>query len=534
MTDRDAQAVITRDQAAKNPPWESIAALVVESAKTHGEKEFLRFEDHTSITFAAFEEKTRNIADALTDHGIKAGDRVALMMANGPGWPLCWIAILRAGAIAVPINNRYQVLDLSHVLKDSGASAIIVDGAVNSIVEAAIEVCTTVRVALEWPALLNPPSISPAIRNPHRLHINDVANFQYTSGTTGFPKACVLTHDYWLRTGMLAASVAEIRPDDVVLTSQPYSYIDPQWHTIMCLISGTPLVVLPRFSARGFWPAIRKHQVTFAYVLGTMPLLLFKQPKSTEDRDHKLRLILCSGIIPELHRAFEDRWGVPWREVYGMTETGIDLAVPLESLETVGTGAIGRPVGTKDIRIVRPDGSNCQQGQTGELVVKGAPMMREYYNLPAETAATIVDGWLHTGDTVCQDSAGWVHIVGRLKDMIRRAGENIACFEVESVASQHDSIESCAVTAIPDRLLGEEVKIFVKLIENADANLETARSVVEFISQRIAAFKVPRYVEFVDDFPLTPSERISKPKLLKRKIDQRSGVYDAADDTWRL
>jgi acyl-CoA synthetase (AMP-forming)/AMP-acid ligase II len=356
------------------------------------------------------------------------------------------------------------------------------------------------------------------------------ANLQYTSGTTGLPKACVLSQDYWLRTGRLAAAVGQLRRGDVVLTSQPYSYIDPQWHTVMCMQAGATLVVLPKFSARGFWPAVRRHGVTWFYVLGTMPQLLYKQPPSEADREHRVRLVMCSAIPPQLHAELEERWGVPWREVYGMTETGIDLYVPPEASDSVGSGAMGGPVATKQVKVVDENGCQVPRGSRGELIIRGRPMMSGYHNRPADTAATIVDGWLHTGDLVYEDERGWHHMVGRLKDMIRRGGENIACVEVEHTLQQHPLVLGAAVCAVPDELYGEEVKAFIRPVPGAERCDGLARDLVAYARQRLASFKVPRFIEFVDDFPLTPSERVSKPELLARKQDPRAGVYDATAD----
>ena len=192
----------------------------------------------------------------------------------------------------------------------------------------------------------------------------------------------------------------------------------------------------------------------------------------------------------------------------------------------MGSGARGIPVPTKEVRVVDDQGNQVPDGEPGELVVRGAPMMLGYWNLPDATARTIVDGWLHTGDVAVRDVDGRYRLVGRLKDMVRRGGENIASAEVEGVISQHADVHSSAVVAVPDELFGEEVKVFVRLQPGVQADQDTAIRLVDHARQRLAKFKVPRFVEFVTEFPMTPSERVAKPALVARSAEQPGPNFD--------
>ncbi|WP_240506711.1 class I adenylate-forming enzyme family protein [Thermoactinospora rubra] len=483
----------------------TVPELIRQAADRYGRREFLRFPGE-SLSFAEVDARSDRMARALAGRGVRPGDRVAVMLDNVPGWPLSWIAILKAGAITVPINVRYRAADLSFVLRDSGAVAVITSPEYAPLVE---EVGGRVWLLDSLTGPDSPDSGGFAV--PAKP--DDVANFQYTSGTTGFPKACMLTHEYWIDNARLTADAVGLRDDDVMIIAQAFSYMDPQWTSLMCAVGGIPIVVLPRFSASGFWRSVREHGATLTYVLGTMPLLLYKQPPDPLDRDNRMRLVLCSGIQPDLHRAFEERWGAPWRELYGSTETGLDLMTAPDAVDTVGTGALGHPPPGKEVKVLP---------ETGEIVVRGRPMMKGYWNRPDPFR----DGWYHTGDLGFVDSAGYIHHAGRLKDMVRRGGENISCAEVESVLAQHPAVLSVALVPIPDELWGELPKAFIQLRPGHEPTLETALSVTAHARERLARFKVPAFVEFVEGFQLTPSARIEKRHLLRPGKDQRADAFD--------
>ncbi|WP_242908065.1 AMP-binding protein [Actinomadura terrae] len=481
----------------------SLGALLRRRAATAPERPLLRF-GAVTLTVGQVAERAARLANVLRAHGVGRGDRVAVMMPNGAGFPVAWLAIASLGAVAVPVNIGYRSADLTHVIGDSGARTALAGGpdAAAALLQAGVEQVGVLDPADAGPAPSIPGTFdagtemgrASAAFDPPELGPDDLVNIQYTSGTTGFPKGCVLTHGYWLRTAELVRDMIGVSETDVDLTAQPFSYMDPQWNTVLCLLTGIPLVILPRFSASTFWKSVREHGVTFFYVLGTMPVFLLRQPPDAADRDHAVRLVLCSGIVPQLHAAMEERWGVPWREAYGTTETGADLYVPVDDTASVGSGAVGVPVPGKEVRIV-----------DGELAVRGEPMMRGYWNDPAATAERIRDGWLYTGDLARQDERGRFHLVGRRKDMIRRGGENVAAAEVEAVLVRHPAVRAAAVVAVPDALRGEEVKAFVQVSERTDPS-----ELIAFVRERLAPFKVPRFLEYVAEFPMTPSERIAK------------------------
>ncbi len=513
-------------QIGEDPAAPTLTGLLSRRAQDTPEREFLRFGDR-SWSFADIDAWTSRLAHRLIERdGIEPGDRVAIMLPNVVHWPVVWLAALKAGAVAVPVNSSYRRGDLAFVLKDSGARVAFTDadraGLITDVVatEDGLAGLRVVDVADDGSDAF--PRTAPEVP----AGAGTLANLQYTSGTTGFPKACMLTHDYWVRLGWICAAVTGLGTEDVLLTAQPFSYMDPQWNTVLALTVGAPLVVLPRFSASTFMADVRRHRATFFYVLGSMPTLLFKQPPVPEDRDNALRQVLCSGIPVALHAQLEERWGAPWREIYGMTESGVDLFSPFTDADAVGSGSLGQPVPTKQVRVVGPDGTEVPDGEPGELVIEGRPMMSGYWNRPEDTARVLRDGWLHTGDLVVRRPGQGVHLVGRIKDMVRRGGENVASAEVEAALERDDLVVSAAVVAEPDEILGEEVKAFIQPAAGVPASRATAEEIVERAGKELARFKVPRYVEFVDDFPRTPSERISKPALKARAAEHPGVTYD--------
>ena len=518
--------------------WLSIGDLLAAAAHRHADDEFLRFPHHAcSLTFRDIEELTREAAGVLVARGVSGGDRVAIMLPNVPAWPITFLAALRIGAVSVPINPQFRTADIAHVLRDSGAKIVVTSVESEAVVASAIrgaDLNTEVLVTAPLPA---PGDGSPVVDDfgtSDRAGLDSLASLQYTSGTTGLPKACMLTHDYWLRLADSIVDAVDVGGDDVALMVQPWSYMDQQWMSIVCLMTGRPLVVLPKFSASGFWEAVRREKATITYVLGTMPRLLAKQPDSADDRNHAMRLILCSGIPKEAHADLERRWGVPWRETYGSSESGCDLIALPDDTDTVGTGAMGRPPPGKTVDVRDQAGHVTPVGQIGEIVVSGRGLMLGYWNAP-EATERVLDtstGSYRTGDRGFRDEHGYIHHAGRLKEMIRRGGENISAAEVEAALATHPAVLNVAVVGIPDEIFGELVKAVVILRPEAPGGERSGKDLADYASTQLARFKLPEYYEFVGQLPMTPSQRVEKKKLLLPGKDQRADVYDVRLGAW--
>ncbi len=468
------------------------------------------------LTFADIDRRTATLTHLLHTSGIEPGDTVGVMADNVPDFPLAWLAIARMGATTVPLNPSYGRMDISHVVTNAGCRVVLAQDTHRARISDLLGNLDTPPDVVDLSDLVKKTvtttpgtAVSSAVDSP--------ANIQFTSGTTGTPKGCVLGHDYWIWISKtLVEDFPALSESDTVLTAQPFFYIDPQWNVTSCMLAGATLVILDGFHPSTFWQKVRDYDVTFFYCLGLMPTLLLKIPEHVDDKNHRVRAVVASAIPPTIHHQLEARWGVKWFEAFGMTETGADIYVtPDIHAATVGEGALGLPRPHRRAEIRRPDGTACATGEIGELFLSGPGMMREYFHNPEATARAITDGWFATGDLVSADDNGIIFFRGRNKDMIRRSGENIAAVEVEAAISHHSDVSSVAVMGVPDELRGEEVvALFVprdaSVVDNTDATQQLVGSVRDALVDQLAPFKIPRYWLVVAGLPRGASERVQK------------------------
>src|ERR1700722_16267830 len=332
--------VMRPDQAA-GPAYSpgTLVAALRHAAAAWPDRVAWIFDPGGEFTFADVDRRSAGFARALADPGVRPGDRIAVMITNQPAFPLTWLALARLGAVMVPVNTRYQTADAEHVLRACQASGIVAGSEFEPLLR---------RLPADVPALrhLYPSGAiaaaadsasASALAGDWEPGPGDTANIQFTSGTTGHPKGCVLPHRYWTQlAGGLVTEFPYLTAGDVMLTAQAFHYIDPQWNVAASLLSGAELVILDGFHPSSFWDKVREHRVSYFYCLGAMPTLL-RRPAAPRDREHAVRVVQCSAIPKDLHRELEERWGVPWYEAFGMTETGADLRVTeLDHDELVG------------------------------------------------------------------------------------------------------------------------------------------------------------------------------------------------------
>ncbi|MEW6263903.1 MAG: class I adenylate-forming enzyme family protein [Thermodesulfobacteriota bacterium] len=509
----------------------NIGALVEKSAARFEEKKAIHFDhENSSFSFKALNERVNQFANAFQGEGIRRGDHVAVMLPNCPEFPLTWLALAKIGAVMVPVNVRYRSVDLAYVLDDSDASGLVIqDEFASAFREARSEAPKVRKVFLVGErqddlgkSLKDLADESPPEFTSAELALDDLMNIQYTSGTTGFPKGCLLTHEYWLTLGLSTSRL--INSNDIYLCVEPFYYMDPQWVLIMCLITGCAMVMTRKFSPSKYMKLVHQYRATASWAL--MAPWILKQPRSPHDRDHNLRFVFVGGFPPDLHHKFEERFRVTAREAYGMTEIGTGMYVPLEDAHLTGSGSVGKPPEFREVRIVDQDDKDVAPGEIGELLVKGPGLFKGYYKKPQETSDAFLGEWFRTGDLFRRDENGCYYIVGRKKDMIRRSGDNISATEVENVLVSHPKILSAAVVAVPDAERREEVKAYIVPAPGETPETIPPAEIMAYCLDRLAEFKTPRYLEYRTEFPRTPTGKIQKNTLLAEKKDLIAGCYD--------
>jgi crotonobetaine/carnitine-CoA ligase len=333
----------------------------------------------------------------------------------------------------------------------------------------------------------------------------------YTSGTTGPSKGVVLTHRANLRLATAVVENVETGPEDVLYTAFPLFHVAARFVSIVpAMLSGGRVVVHRRFSASRFWDICRAEGVTAVHYLGTLPMMLFKQPPSPRDRDHRVRVAYGAGMPPAIWQAFKDRFGIHHvLELYGSTEQGI-VSINTRHHETLGT--CGPPVSFASVEIHDEQDLPLPNGSPGEIVVRPEEegiFFRGYYGMAEETLRAWRNLWFHTGDRGKFDAEGNLVFLGRLKDSIRRRGENVSAFEVEQVADAHPAVAESAAVGVPSDLGEEEILL---VVVPSDSPLDPAE-VVHHCAERLPHFAVPRYIRIVDRLPKTPSQRVRKFEL---------------------
>ena len=340
----------------------------------------------------------------------------------------------------------------------------------------------------------------------------------------------MLHHGWWLRVIDVDLRLFRRGWQDRQLCCLPFYYADPAIQLLTSLASRGTLVAMRRFSVSRFWEVVTRYDATEILSIASIPALLMKGEPGPAELDHRIRLAIHAGLPKELHEEMVKRYGFHWHNQYGSTEGGVMSRVPhYLADELVGTGTMGVEPPGVTIRIV-DDNDNDQPGEAGEALIGGPDLYAGYLNRPEVTAEANKGGWYHSGDVVRRDERGLLYFVGRKKEIIRRNGENISAAELEGVMRSHPAVIDAAVVAVPDTLRGEEVKVYVQV---KDGESFPPEAVIEFCKQNLAAFKIPRFIEFRNtDFERTPSMRVHKQSLLKAKPDLRAAPGTARPERW--
>jgi acyl-CoA synthetase (AMP-forming)/AMP-acid ligase II len=494
-------------------------------------------DDGTSLSFGDFAAATLKCANALHSLGVGPGVHVAVMLPNVAAFAVTWFALARLGAVIVPVNMQYTSRELAYVISDSDTRFLVIDESVLGVLDgmedpaaALPEACVVIHghtargASPHWHRIVE-QAPSTAIAGPAPT-AEALMSIQYTSGTTGFPKGCMLTQDYWLVLGLVRSRQGPA-PRRVLL-DKPLSYMGGVWRLLVCLYVGATACVARRFTLTQMQQRIVDHDIDFFSV--TDPVASLPAFPGIDER--RFAWISSSGLSKELQGPLEERFKAPVRELYGMTETGSTIFMPIEASDMVGSGSCGLPAPFRECRIVGPDGQDVAPGKTGELWVRGRGILKGYYNKEQATREAFSGEWFRTGDLFRQDARGYFYIEGRIKESIRRSGENISTREVESVLAALPGVAEAAAIGVPDEFRGEEVKVFLALKPGVSPAELTPAQVIAHCEGRLAPFKVPRYIEYIDEFPRTSSGKIAKQVMKEKQGALRGAVYDRSRKAW--
>ena len=529
-----------RVQASRLPA--SIGDLYRERAAAMGDAPAaIWFESGEILTYASMDAASDRVATALLTRGVRKGSPVAVMAVGGPHWPILWGAIARLGAVMVPVNPAYTSAELGHVLNDADVQACVIDDQLlpmldgvdpwpRRLQESRVFVRGKPRQGLPGWQMLLEGDAAPFIA-PWPVAASDLFMLQYTSGTTGRPKGCMLSQSYWLQTAAVEAEVFG-RPLAIrrSLLWQPMFYMAAPWRAFMIFMLGGTLFIPERMSASRFLGWLREFRIEQC----TFPEWVLEHvPGAIREGELALRHVHTYGWNRQSQRAFEQRFRCPARDSFGMSEVGIATETPLQARHMSGSGSCGLANPFHEVRVCDPEGRELERDNVGELCIAGRAILTGYNGRPEANVDAFHERWFRTGDLARQDATGYVYIVGRIKDMIKRSGENISAQEVEAVLRGIPGVAEAAVVGVPDTKRTQEVKAYLRLSAGADAAEVHPAFVLEHCAHALASFKWPRYISYVDEFPRTPTRKIAKADLVKGVADLRTGSYDAVDRTWR-
>ena len=515
-----------------------MTAILDDKAEALGDKVFVR--DRTSrLTYGELSVAANRVANFLIGElGAGKDDKIAVMLDNGVDFFRAQFGIAKSGAVMVPINVMAKGNLLSHLFNNSGARIAIVEERFLPAIDAVATAIPTLETLLVRPAAPAARPAAPAQRTFKVLAFGDLftgstrqpppapawcdpVDIFYTSGSTGVSKGVVLTHNHHYTFGLTIARSARLGPDDVMYVCLPMYHGMSSYMSIMpMLLCGGSVVLGGLFSASKWLDEIRQSGATVTWAVYSMAAILMKQPARPDDADNPLAVYLYTGMPADMVAPLERRFGVKAIEFFGSTESAGLAYTPWDQRRP---GAIGR-INSEyfEVKVVDENDEEVPTGEIGECVSRCKyphTQMKEYYRMPEETAKLFRNCWLHSGDLCRVDADGWIYFVGRSKDTIRRRGENISCYELETTLSGHHDVAECAAVAVPSEVGEDEVKVFIAARDGASLDL---LDVLRFCEDKMPKFMVPRYLEVLPEIPKLPNHKIDKVTLTRQGLNAQT------------
>jgi crotonobetaine/carnitine-CoA ligase len=511
----------------------TVPALLLAQARLYGDR-VLFVAGGETLHYSAACEVAASMAGALRAAGVRVGDRVALMCGNRFEFMRIFLGCAWLGAIAVPINTASRGPQLQHILRNCGARLMAIEASLTPVLgdlqlsELALSQLWMIGEGTpQVPSHLSACSMphDGATTEPHAVGPGDTLVILYTSGTTGPSKAVCCPHAQYFWWGVHTAGLLGLREGEVLLSTLPLFHTNALNTFFQALLTGSTFVSEPRFSVSGFTTSLVSHRATVVYLLGAMVPMLLSRPANPADRDHSVRITLAPGVPAQFHRTFTERFGIGIIDGYGSTETNFVIGATLaEQLPDT----MGRVRPGFQARVVNEVDEEVPDGQPGELILRADEpfaFSTGYFQMAAETVAVWRNLWFHTGDRAIRESDGRFRFIDRMKDSIRRRGENISSHEVEQVITSHPAVAYAAAFAVKSELAEDEVMVAVVLREH---HALTAPALLDHCTPRLPYFAVPRYVEFLTELPANESGKIQKFKLRERGVAATTWDREAA------
>lgn len=505
------------------PEERTLSIMLSIQAKRSPERPFITFSGQT-WTFDDAKNVAALYAGILQSAGIRKHDRVALISPNGFEFLTILLGSAWLGAVVVPINTASRGGQLQHILYNSGATILVIDPAFQTNLDHLdfsklsirriwstknSEISSVAGISIE-----NLPKTGQAI-SPGEVEPSDALAILYTSGTTGLSKGVLCPHAQYYWWAFNSRRVLQLQQDDILFTALPLFHNNALNTFYQALILGAHMVLEKRFSRSGFFTSLCESGATVTFLLGAMaPMLLSSQPMPAE-RQHRVRVALSPGTPARFHEEFLGRTGIKLVDGWGSTETNFVIGTTADQQIP---GMIGTVNPDFEARIVDEHEKDMPDGQPGELLVRAQSSLAfasEYFNAPEKTAEAWRGGWFHTGDRVVRETNGYYRFIDRIKDSIRRRGENISSYEVEQAFLEHPNIASAVIFPVRSELGEDEVMAAVILRPGKTA---TAIDLIRFVEPKLPYFAVPRFVEFLDALPMTESGKVQKYKLSERGV----------------
>lgn len=522
---------ITALPSLLRPADRTLPRMLRRQAALYGDRRLVEIGDQ-AWSFAETLDMAARFGGTLQAAGIGRGDHVAVMCGNRLELLAVYLGCGWIGAVTVPINTASRGAQLAHILANSQAKLLVVQAEFAGALETLDSMPPSLRavwligeadVPARWPHACGFPAPAEAVPEA-AVGPGDTVAILYTSGTTGVSKGVCCPHAQYFWWGVNTARLLGVRDDDVLLTTLPLFHTNALNTFYQALLTGAALVVEPRFSASGFSPSLSRHGATVTYVLGAMVPILLSRPVSPLDRAHHVRIALGPGVPERFHPEFRARFGIALLDGYGSTETNFALGCDLPGQRP---GMMGPVSDGFEARVVDDADNTLPDGVAGELVLRASEpfaFATGYFGMPEKTVEAWRNLWFHTGDRVARDAAGYFRFIDRMKDAIRRRGENVSSYEVEHVLLSHPDVAEAAAYPVQSEFAEDEVMAAIVL--RAGCSL-TEAALAEYCVGRMAKFAIPRFIEFMTALPMTENGKVQKFRLRERGVTPTSWDREA-------